>query len=129
MQFPDRYPIFSNGHSREMTALVDPLLECVPKDRSFNARTRLIRGYFDDMAQILVASRKRLKSKGHLAYVVGNSLHGSLGTELPIAADLLIARMAEFLGYEVVTFMIARQPVRRTSHQYGRESLVVLRKD
>ena len=107
--------------------LVAPLLEAVPDDRYAVGRRQVVRGYFRDMAATLEGLRSVLGRDGRLVYVVGNSLHGSNGTTLLVAADLLIAALAENLGFQVEQLIVARRPQRRANYKWLRESVVVLR--
>jgi hypothetical protein len=111
---------------QEVQELIVPLLEAVPEDRYTAARRRTIRGYAYDMLGVLRHLRSAMAEDGQLIYVVGNSLHGGRdGTGLLIAADLLIARLAELAGFAVTRLAVARVPSRRrTASPYLRESVV-----
>lgn len=93
----------------------------------------MIRGYFDDMQEVLIKI-KELSVPGAPCYiVVANS--GYKGILVP--TDLLIADIASNLGYKVETIMVARK-IRSSSQQMNelhgkydklmRESIIVLRK-
>jgi Pyruvate/2-oxoacid:ferredoxin oxidoreductase gamma subunit len=81
------------------------------------------------MFETLLHLRRAIAADGWLVYVVGNSLHGGRGGEgLVIAADLLIARLAELAGFTVSEMAVARVPSRRrTFSPYLRESVVFAR--
>lgn len=129
IRFPDVYEISSDGHKQDFDALVGPLRQAIPQDRYSRGRHQLVRGYFDDMLQTFSELHQLLADDGIVVYVVANSLHGAANTPMLIAADALMARLAESAGFEVADFMIARQPARRARQaEQLRESVVVLRK-
>jgi len=125
--FPEVYEASSNGLKAQFDEVIAPLLDSVPDNKDFLCRKRLIRGYFDDMLRTLQNLRSFVNSKGKVVYVVGNSLHGSKDHTFLIAADLLIARLAEIVGYEIEQIVVARRPKRRSSVPLLRESIVFLR--
>lgn len=109
----------------DMAKLIDPILAVVPADRYERERRRLIRGYFTDMAQTLSEVRPLMKPGGTVALVVGNSLHGR-SEPFVLAADIIIAAIAETLGYQVREILIARRPTRqRSPHEMLRESAIL----
>jgi hypothetical protein len=120
----------SDSERKPVRQLIAPLLGAVPgEDRYAAARRRTISGYAYDMLEILVHLRHAIAVDGRLVYVVGNSLHGGRGGEgLLIAADLLIARLAELAGFTVSELAVARVPSRRRAlSPYLRESVVFAR--
>lgn len=129
IRFPDVYEISSDGHKQAFDALVEPLRQAIPQGRYSRGRHQLVRGYFDDMLQTFSELYQLLADDGVVVYVVANSLHGAANTPMLIAADALMAGLAESTGFEVTDFMIARQPARRAQQaEQLRESVVVLRK-
>lgn len=119
-----------HAHRKSVRKLIAPLLRAVPgEDRYASARRRTIGGYAYDMLETLLNLRGATAADGRLVYVVGNSLHGGReGEGLLIAADLLIARLAELAGFAVTELAVARVPSRRrTSSPYLRESVVFAR--
>lgn len=111
----------------DLRRLLLPVLRAVPDDDRYSgARRRTISGYAMDMLALLRGLRNAMTHDGHVVYVVGNSLHGgSGGTGLLIAADLLIAKLAELAGFTVTELAVARVPSRRrTGSPYLRESIV-----
>ncbi len=129
IKFPDELFAHSNGYRGRFDATLLPLLESIPANEDRAWRRSLVQGYFDDMLRTLVSARSHLKDDGWLVYVVGNSLHGSGNDKFLIAADLIIARLAELVGYRVVEVRIARRPKRRAEAlPFLRESVVFLRK-
>ena len=92
----------------------------------------MIRGYFDDMQEVL----QRLYDSSHrgamCAIVVANS--GYKGVIVP--TDLLLAKIGESVGFKVETILLARE-IRASSQQVQelkaksklmRESVIILRK-
>lgn len=129
VRFPDDYTVSSNGFKKDMDAALLPLLCAIPTTKEHGWRSRLVRGYFDDMLRTLVNHQLLLKNDGQLVYIVGNSLHGSKGNQFVIAADLLMARLAEMSGFRVEKIVIARHPRRKAlGSPFLRESVVFLRR-
>jgi hypothetical protein len=112
--------------------LIAPLLETVPETgRYASSRRRTIRGYAYDLFQTLTNLASIASDSAQLVYVVGNSLHGGRDDRpVLIAADLLIARLAEMAGFTVERVAVARYPSRRrTKSKFLRESVVFARRD
>jgi hypothetical protein len=111
-------------------AVIAPVLRAAVSDSRYAAaRQRTISGYSYDMLATLVNLHRAAADESQLVYVVGNSLHGSDKDGLLIAADLLIARLAELAGFTITELAVARVPSRRrTSSPYLRESVVFARK-
>jgi DNA modification methylase len=129
IKFPDNFEISSNGFRTRFNRAVTPLRRAIPKDKDHAWRDRLVHGYFDDMLRVLVEMHSLLADDGQLAFVVGNSLHGSKENYFLVAADLLIAEIAESAGYRVSDFIVARQLPRKSGdYEHLRESVVILRK-
>ena len=129
VRFPETYGASSNGYGPIFERLLHPLLTVADGMKGAKWRARLIRGYFDDMFETLSNVREFLADDGHLVYVVGNSLHGAGEKRLLIAADVMIARLAEIAGFTVECIKVARQPRRRRhASTLLRESVVFLRK-
>ena len=109
--------------------LVAPLLAVVPNDRYNRARVEMIRGYARDLLQTLQACYRAVRPGGHLVYIVGNSTHGHGADAFVIAADLLIAKLAQHIGFDVTSVDVARALRRRqTTSDFLRESVVFARK-
>jgi len=130
LRFPELLYAGQDGYRENFDNIVNPILDAIPKNREESSRKRLIKGYFDDMLRTLENNKHLLSEDGYLIFVVGNSLHGTRGEHLLIAADLVIARLAEIVGFKVESFTIARHLKRRylDSH-YMRESVVFLKKE
>ncbi|MEU1388508.1 hypothetical protein [Nonomuraea sp. NPDC005730] len=128
IKFPDVYHYKNSRHAGQVDLLLAPLLEAIPDDHYKFGREQVVRGYADDMFMVLEACRKVVKPHGRLVYVVGNSVHGSGDGRFVIAADLILARLAEFAGWRVEEIRIARMLKRRSYEAaHLRESVVVLR--
>lgn len=123
-----RYPYTPQG--TEVERLVAPLLAAVPPDGRFSeSQKSMIKGYADDMLSTLKAAHNRMDVEAVLVYAVGNSLHGGTGGKFVIAADLLIARLAELVGFRVEGIDVARHLRRRgVVSPFLRESVVFVRK-
>ena len=111
---------------------IKALTDALPENKDKKWRTDLFRGYFDDMYQSLLAQQEASNSGGWIFCVVGNSLHGSSKKpelRVPVAADLIIAAIAEAIGLEVKAIQVARQLKRRSLDSHlMRESIIVMRK-
>lgn len=129
LRWTDLYHYSSSPGASQIDELIQPLLDAVPADRYRQAREQLVRGYVDDMWRVFVHTRRSLRRQGLMACVVGNSLHGRGDMQLPIASDLLLARIAELLGFEILNIEVARSPTRRrTESNHIRESVIFARK-
>jgi hypothetical protein len=112
--------------------LLAPLLATVPEAGRYAAgRRRTIRGYAYDLFQTLRNLTLIAADDAKLVYVVGNSLHGGHDDRpVLIAADVLIARLAERAGFTIEKLAVARYPSRRRSRsRFLRESVVFARRD
>ncbi len=128
VRFPEVYGASANGHREDFDRLLSPLLGAIPDDRYRAWRGPLFRGYFDDMFDTLRSLHTMSTPDSLVVYVVGNSLHGSNGTSLLVAADLIMARLAELAGFEVIELVVGRRPTRkRVDDHLLRESVVALR--
>lgn len=74
-------------------------------------RAKMLLGYFSDLWDSVKSYRHILAADGVAAFVVGNSLHGS-DSPAVIATDLILARIAESLGFRSQV-LIARGLKRR----------------
>jgi hypothetical protein len=124
--FPATDTLRSAPELREVHRLVEQAARC--RDMGGYAQERMpriIRGYFDDVAQMLVQQVSHLALGGYIACVVGNSKHGALH----IPTDALIAKTGIALGLDLVDIHIVRHRRSRTSRSlFLRESVVVFRK-
>jgi hypothetical protein len=129
LKFEDRYRYESLAFSSQVERILAPLLDAVPEgNRYTGARRRLIRGYADDLLASLTHIRARLSFGSPLVYVVGNSVHGVGNETFVIAADVLIAALAELAGFSIDRVEIARRPRRRrVASPFLRESVVFAR--
>ena len=116
--------------SSELESLIAPILEAIPSNGRYSeAQRSMIIGYADDMLSVLKSAYRRMKKGAFLVYAVGNSLHGGTGDTFVIAADLLIAKLAELVGFRVESIDVARHLKRRgVVSPFLRESVVFARK-
>lgn len=119
-----------SAEAPEVERLIAPLIAAVPANGRFSgSQESMIKGYVDDMLSTLRAAYGRMKEGAFLVYAVGNSLHGGTGGKFVIAADLLIARLAELVGFRVKSIDVARHLKRRgVVSPFLRESVVFARK-
>ena len=126
--FPDDYLYRSLENSKKVEEITEPLIQAVPSDRYERGRKQLISGYADDMLSVFMALRKLAHAKTRLVFVVGNSVHGSGDHRLVIAADVMLAALAELTGWRVEEIRVARELRRRADDlDHLRESVVCLR--
>ena len=92
----------------------------------------MLSGYFSDMGKFLYVLSQNLNKGATVGIVVGNSVYAGL----VIPTDLLLASMAENLGYDIEGIQIYRelssspQQMKLVSDQdrkYLRESLIILK--
>jgi DNA modification methylase len=93
-------------------------------------RTRLVSGYMDDMLKCLQEQYRVAKDEAYVVCVVGNSLHLHKPYKVPVATDLLIAALAQSVGFEVEQMQAARHLHRRDGQRrhFLRESLIFMQK-
>jgi hypothetical protein len=94
--------------------------------------------YFSDMDEVLHEQYQTLEPGGAIACIVANStfarrVKSSSGTSelwrVPILTDVLIARLAEAVGFVNIEIWIARRlQAKNVSDGFARESIVVARK-
>jgi hypothetical protein len=115
---------------------LDNLINALPNDHNFKWRSRLFEQYFDDVYTSLKKQYEILKDDRWTFWVIGNSMHGSRGDGkimIPIATDLLIATIAEEVGFTVKGLLISRKLRRRSydprSNRYLRETIITLKKN
>lgn len=120
------------GRATSTAAVVDDLasqlMRAVPADRYQRQRERTIRGYLADARTVFANAHGKVRSGGALVYVVGNSRHGSKEHAYTIASDVLLARLAEDVGFVFDSLQVGRDLHRRGRHDHLRESVVFLRK-
>lgn len=119
--------------NRSMPERIDdvlaPILDAIPDDQYQIGRKEVVMGYADDMLSTIRNMYGALELGGTMALVVGNSMHGRNGSDYVIASDLILAQLAEFVGFKIEKILVARYPKRRLSRSaYLRESIVTARK-
>lgn len=142
--YPDIRPLTAMGVRSRMESLLDPVLEPYPPiienlialmdpDGLWSPQLPdLVRGYFADMQRIISTFTQAISKGGRCIIVVGNSAYA--GVLIP--SDLLLARIAQAVGFEVEKIVVTRhlttssqqkqklEPVK----EYLRESIIHLRK-
>ncbi len=92
-------------------------------------RTKVLLGYAYDTWRTLQAHHRVLRCGGRAVYVVGSSLHGGPDRPYLVPTDLMLATLAQQIGFEVEQVVIARGLQRRlVGNHFLRDSVVVLRK-
>ncbi len=112
---------------------IDDLIALMPQQRLWATKIpELLKGYFADMGAFLTELYGTLQPGGQCTIVVGTSAYA--GVLVP--TDLILARLAQDIGYDVECLQVAR-PIPTSSQQrrfldgvsdYSRESLVFLRR-
>ncbi|MCX5764716.1 MAG: hypothetical protein NTU67_08855 [Gemmatimonadetes bacterium] len=143
-QYPDIRSLTKRGIRSRIESLLDPVTEPYPQSVETLAQLMargplwspqlpdVVRGYFADIQATLVSLRRVLKKNGRCVIVVGNSAYG--GTLIP--SDLLIASMAESVGFDVSEVAVARHLTTSSQQrrglapigQYMRESVITLQR-
>ena len=127
--FAERYSYESHKHYSDVDWLLEPVLGAVPHDRWRRGRERMLKGYVDDMLQVFESTARRVRRGGKCVFVVGNSAHGNGAQRFEVAADLLLAFVAERSGWEVEEIRVARDVTRRgVRSPWLRESVIALRR-
>ncbi|HEX5734686.1 MAG TPA: hypothetical protein VF131_17780 [Blastocatellia bacterium] len=109
--------------------LRESLIAAIPQDEDYNWRVRLVRAYMDDLLVSLQRQYQAIESGGFVICVVGNSLHGGKGNNIPIATDLLISAMGRVVGFKVEQLRVTRQLSRRANNDHLlRESIIIMRR-
>lgn len=120
------WPELPPGLPESVEKLAAPLMAAVPSDKYAKQRRMMISGYLMDAAVLLWRCHGSLKVGGHAVYVVGNSRHASGEDQYTIASDVLLAAVAEQVGFRVSEVKTARRLHRRGKHEHLRESVVFL---
>jgi DNA modification methylase len=112
---------------------LDTLLELISPESLWTPRIpKAVRGYFYDMHSVLKGIYTILEDEGRCAIVVGNSAYGSV----PIPTDVLLAEMANVIGFKVESLDVARHLTTSSQQKqalepfrkYLRESILFLSK-
>jgi hypothetical protein len=93
----------------------------------------VIKGYFDDMETLLRNLFIKTDKNGRVAIVIGNSAYGGI----IVPSDLLVAEIAEKIGYKVENIIVTRHLTTSSQQRkyltdvmnYMRESIVILKKE
>jgi DNA modification methylase len=113
--------------------ILEKLIELFDTERLWNVKIpTVIRGYFDDMYSLLHKLYMQTSKNGFVGIVVGNSAY----SEVIIPTDILIADIAQELGFKVKCIFITRHLTTssqqkqklETLKKYLRESIIILEK-
>lgn len=113
---------------------LENLIELFDRDKLWsNKIPDVVRGYFDDMHTLLVKLYSKTADKGYVSIVVGNSAY----TGVIIPTDIIIARIAEEVGFKIEKLYVTRHLTTSSQQKeklaelkgYLRESVVLLRKE
>jgi len=125
-----RQQIRAVGYQRP--AALERILDCMAQGNLNNSGLlRMIAGYFEDMHLCLVASARRLRSGGRIAFVVSNARFG--GHCIPV--DTILAEIGQGLGLKVLDIRVGRvrgnspQQMGRFGRAESRESIIIWEKD
>jgi hypothetical protein len=108
--------------------LLDCLTKNIARDKDYEWRCRLMKAYADDMLLSLSSQFTVAKPGAHVICVVGNSLHGPKGSATPVATDLIIAALAQEVGFSIERLQITRHTNRRSREMPVRESVIIMRR-
>lgn len=116
-----------------LRAFRDVILSSIAASNKTNTTRLLIKGYVDDLYIAMSEQYKVTTPAAVVVCVIGNSMHGHKDSLLLVATDLLVAKVAEEVGFKIDTIQVTRQLRRRdgslqNSSSFLRESIVVLRK-
>lgn len=122
-------PRYSSQGSAIIDELIRPQIEA--QDLWSPRIGQMLSGYFQDLGKFLAGIKPQLADGAALGFVVGNSFYGGVA----VATDLILADLAQNLGYDVDRVRVYRgvipssQQYRKLgeNRKYMRESLVVLR--
>lgn len=112
-------------------AKLQEVLGLLPTDRrGCDTRVKnMIDGYFEDMFLVLRSVKRRVRSGGHIAFVIGNVQFG--GITIPV--DEIVASIGESIGLKCIDVLVARergnsaQQMRDFGKKESRESIVIWR--
>jgi hypothetical protein len=120
--------MLSSGPLHKLIGTVVAKVTAIEEARR-RGRLKVLLGYIYDTWMSLRSHLKVLKPHAYAFYVVGNSLHGATNNPYLIPTDLILATLAELVGFRVHKILIARGLQRRLSgNHFLRDSVVVLRK-
>ncbi len=128
VRFHDTDYVESLGQGGWPRKLVDAVINDLARDDDFRWRSRLIKAYADDMLVSLSSQFVRAKPGAHVVCVVGNSLHGKKESATPVATDLIIAALAQEVGFDIKRLQITRHTNRRSREHPVRESIIIMQR-
>jgi len=83
--------------------LLEKALSFVQTDT--RGEVQMLRAYFSDMGRALAEQRRVAKKGAHVVIIVGNSSYRCV----PIATDVILARLAEATGFKVESIRVGRR--------------------
>ena len=113
--------------------ILEKLIGLFDTERLWNAKIpTVVRGYFDDVYSLLHKLYMQTSKNGFIGIVVGNSAY----SEVIIPTDILIADIAQELGFKVKCILITRHLTTSSQQKqqlealkkYLRESIIILEK-
>lgn len=118
---------------RYVNPYIENLIQLFNYDKLWNKKIpNVVRGYFDDMHQLLQKIFKHTQKNGYVGIVVGNSAYS--GVIIP--TDAIIADFAQEIGFTLESILITRHLTTSSQQkvalsdlkQYLRESIILLKK-
>ena len=112
---------------------IENLISLFNSDKLWNKKIpNVVRGYFDDMYQLLTKLFIQTQKNGYVAIVVGNSAYS--GVIIP--TDAIIAEFAQEIGFSLENILVTRHLTTSSQQktalsdlkQYLRESIIILKK-
>ena len=93
--------------------IVGPVLACIEPGRYAAGLAEMIQGYVLDLVEFFESVACRLRDGGHVVCAVGNSVHGTPGSGVVVAADVLVMAAARIAGLAPQRIAVARNLTRR----------------
>ena len=112
--FPEEYHYPLSANADQVAALVAPIFAASLQIDTPMVGGRWFEGYADDMFQVLQQARQQGRNGWTPAVIVGNCCHGQGEQRFVVAADLVIAGLAEQAEWTVEEVRVARMLRRRT---------------
>lgn len=128
VRFGDSEGVSNFDQSLPAYRMLDMILNAIPHDHQEVWRRRLYRQYVEDIYLSLMSQYAHARKGGFVVCVVGNSVHGKKASSFCIAADLIIAALAQEIGFDVLELVITREFTRRDPSPLNRESILILQK-
>ena len=113
----------------DQQALLQAILQYLERQReqgklNNNGISRMVRGYFYEMACIIAECARVMKPNGRLFMINDNVRYAGAS----VSVDLILSRIAEQLGFEVENILVLPKGKGNSSQQMGRHGRDCLRK-